>query len=91
MERKKRPISADIGIIQKMSDISDKSDIIDISDTSEIDMDTSTIPFPSPDHSKLGSKPGPLQARSCGGGHLFKFSKTTRDPPKCINIVFSGS
>ena len=67
MERKKRPISADIGIIQKMSDISDisdKSDIFDISDTSDIDMDTSTVPFPSPDHSKLGSKPGQLQARS---------------------------
>ena len=63
MERTKRPVAVDVGIIQKMSDISDKSDIFDISDTSEIDLDTSTVPFRSPDHSKLGSKPGPLQAR----------------------------
>ena len=67
------------------------TDISDTFDTSEIDTDMSMVPFPSPDHSKLGSKPGPLQAQSCWGGHFLRFSKTTHDPPNCINTVFPGS
>ena len=56
-------------------------DMPDISDISEIDMDTSKLPFGSPDHSKLGSKAGHSKLGTDRAVFLFKFSKTTRDPP----------
>ena len=57
----------------------------------EIDMDTAKLPFCSPDHSKPGSKAGHSKLGTDRAAFLFKFSKTTRDPPKCISMVFSSS
>ena len=67
--------------ISDVLDLCDKSDISDISDMWEIDMDTSKLPFRSPDHSKLGSKAGHSKLGTDRAAFLFKFSKTTRDPP----------
>ena len=47
----------------------------------EIDMDTSKLPFRSPDHSKLGSKAGHSKLGTDRAAFLFKFSKTTPEPP----------